>query len=115
MIPMENTLVAADSSGILDGMKDAIGDATSEPIRVTMDAAGRVVLPKGVRDRLGLGGGAVLELAVVDDSITLSPAAAEVRLRRHGRVLVAEHVEEVGTLSTATVARITRELRERRG
>lgn len=46
---------------------------------VTIDKAGRVVIPKETRDRLSLGPDAELELTVHGDSIELSP------VRRAGR------------------------------
>lgn len=41
--------------------------------KVTMDGAGRVVLPKPVRDRLRLRAGAELELEVEGESVRLRP------------------------------------------
>ncbi|MCL2092194.1 MAG: AbrB/MazE/SpoVT family DNA-binding domain-containing protein [Micrococcales bacterium] len=46
---------------------------------VTVDRAGRVVIPKDARDRLQLGPDAELDLAVEGDSIRLTP------VRRAGR------------------------------
>ncbi len=43
---------------------------------VTIDRAGRVVIPKDVRDRLSLGPDAELEVAVEGDSIRLAPVRA---------------------------------------
>jgi AbrB family looped-hinge helix DNA binding protein len=43
--------------------------------KVTMDGAGRVVLPKPVRDRLRLRAGAELELELQGDYLTLRPVA----------------------------------------
>lgn len=41
--------------------------------KVTMDGAGRVVLPKRVRDRYRLRGGALLELELESDHLRLRP------------------------------------------
>src|SRR5207247_8331278 len=43
-------------------------------ITTTMDKAGRVVLPKQIRDELQLGPGDSLELETVEDRIILRPA-----------------------------------------
>ena len=56
---------------------------------VTMDAAGRVVLPKAIRERAQLRPGAPLEVRVVDGRIELEPAHAKVRVEKKGDVWVA--------------------------
>jgi AbrB family looped-hinge helix DNA binding protein len=43
-------------------------------VKVTIDAAGRVVIPKQVRARLGLEPGSELELDEVGDHVELRPA-----------------------------------------
>jgi len=45
-----------------------------------MDSAGRIVLPKSVRENLRLGAGAELTLSENDDKIILAPAGAKSRL-----------------------------------
>jgi len=42
---------------------------------VTIDSAGRIVVPKAVRDNLGLKPGTELTLTEADDRITLTPVA----------------------------------------
>ena len=44
-------------------------------MKATIDAAGRVVVPKALRDRLGLAGGRVLEIQERDGRIEIVPAA----------------------------------------
>ena len=44
---------------------------------VTIDKAGRLVVPKPVRDRLGLQAGVELELTEVQDGLLLRPNARE--------------------------------------
>ena len=55
---------------------------------VQIDQAGRVVLPKKVRERFGIHGGDMLELEVKGDAIQLSPQRAKFRLERVNGVLV---------------------------
>ena len=53
-----------------------------------MDQAGRVVLPKKLRERFRLQGGDTLVLQVKGDEIHLKPQKTKVRLERVNRVLV---------------------------
>mgnify|MGYP001098790673 FL=1 len=55
---------------------------------VTIDKAGRVVIPANVRQRLGLRAGTPIELTLDDASIRLTPAAPAPRLvERRGRLV----------------------------
>ena len=49
---------------------------------LTVDKAGRVVLPKPVRDRLHLQAGSKLRLEVIGDKLELSQEEAEVKIVR---------------------------------
>lgn len=51
-------------------------------MKTTMDAAGRVVIPKSLRERLGLNGGEVLELREREGRIELEPAATPMALAK---------------------------------
>lgn len=53
-----------------------------------IDTAGRVVLPKTVRDIFGLKAGDELRLDIDEHGIRLEPSAKEGRLVREGKVLV---------------------------
>lgn len=55
---------------------------------ITMDKAGRIVIPAGVRARLGLRPGAPLELSADDEAIHLAPIAPRPELvRKSGRLV----------------------------
>jgi AbrB family looped-hinge helix DNA binding protein len=58
-------------------------------MRVTIDKAGRVVIPVQVRERTGLVAGANLELTLEDSIIRLERVAPGPRLVKVGRRLVA--------------------------
>lgn len=47
-------------------------------MRTTIDAAGRVVIPKALRDRLGWRGGASLEIVERDGRIEIEASVADV-------------------------------------
>ena len=56
---------------------------------ITIDTAGRLVLPKAMRDRLHLSAGSKLKASVVADKIELTPEPdADVRIERRGKRLV---------------------------
>jgi AbrB family looped-hinge helix DNA binding protein len=48
-------------------------------MRTTIDSAGRVVVPKAMRDRLGLVGGSELELVEADGVIEIKPVPIPAR------------------------------------
>ena len=61
-------------------------------MKLAMDAAGRVVIPKAVRARLGLPDGGELEMDERDGVIELQAASVPMSLREgpHGWVIVPE-------------------------
>ena len=77
----------------------------------TMDAAGRVVLPKAVRERAQLTPGAPLEVQFVDGRIEIEPACAAVTIEKSGGLWVAAPSEPVPTLTQAEVNATVEELR----
>lgn len=60
-------------------------------MQVTIDKAGRIVLPKPVRDRFGLRAESKLELVENDEGFHLKPVEAATRLvrRPNGRLMIA--------------------------
>ena len=58
-------------------------------MRTTIDKAGSVVIPAGIRDRVGLAAGSEIEITVDDLGIRIERVAAGPRLVRVGRRLVA--------------------------
>lgn len=56
---------------------------------ITIDRAGRLVLPKAMRDRLHLGAGSKLRADIIADKIELTPEPTEgVKLVKKGKLLV---------------------------
>jgi AbrB family looped-hinge helix DNA binding protein len=72
-------------------------------MRTTIDVAGRIVVPKALRDELGLSGGQALEIAVRDGRLELEPPPVPLHLERRGHALVAVPDGPVVPLSAATV------------
>jgi AbrB family looped-hinge helix DNA binding protein len=53
-------------------------------MRTTIDRAGRIVVPKALRDALGLTGGQDLELTARDGVLEVRVAATPMKLERRG-------------------------------
>ena len=81
----------------------------------TIDAAGRLVIPKEARREAGLEPGVPLEVRVRDGRIEIEPAPLAVTLERRGRFLVAVPKEPVPVLTAAMVEKTRRALRRERG
>jgi AbrB family looped-hinge helix DNA binding protein len=80
----------------------------------TIDAAGRIVVPKRVREQAKLLPGTPLEIRCRDGVIEIEPAPIVVRLRRRGRLTVAVPEQPVQQLSAAAVEETRTRLRRER-
>jgi AbrB family looped-hinge helix DNA binding protein len=58
-------------------------------MKTTIDAAGRIVIPKALRDSVGLAGGSEVEIREVDGLIEIEPVATEFRIVMKGGIPVA--------------------------
>ena len=56
-------------------------------MRTTIDKAGRLVIPRSLRDRIGLGGGGEVELALDGAAVRVEPVAGS-QIREDGGLLV---------------------------
>ena len=72
-------------------------------MHATIDAAGRIVVPKPLRDALGLKPGQALEIHASDGGLTIEIAATPMRLAKRGRRVVAVTDQELPTLTAAEV------------
>jgi AbrB family looped-hinge helix DNA binding protein len=70
---------------------------------VSIDPAGRVVLPKAIREQLRLTPGTALDVSVRDGTVVLEPAPTPMRLVRRGKGVVAEPEEDLPPLSADLV------------
>jgi AbrB family looped-hinge helix DNA binding protein len=83
---------------------------------ITMDRAGRLVIPKGIREQAHLVAGVPLEIRLHDGCIEIEPAPRRIAIVKRGRFRVAEPVGEPPPVLTAqTVRAIRSRLRERLG
>jgi AbrB family looped-hinge helix DNA binding protein len=82
--------------------------------RLTLDKAGRIVLPKSVRDELHLEAGDALELETSGDKITLRPAQANGQLIKKQGVWVFQSDEPLTVEIVEETARKIRKGRDDR-
>ena len=79
--------------------------------RLTLDKAGRIVLPKPLRDELQLEAGDTLELESSGDEITLRPMRGHAQLRKKHGIWVYRSGEP---LSQAVVEETVQQIRQER-
>jgi AbrB family looped-hinge helix DNA binding protein len=83
-------------------------------MRTTIDPAGRLVIPKDIRQEAGLRPGVPLEIRWRDGRIEIEPAPLPVRLVRRGRLVVVVPRRRVAPLTAEAVERTRRALRRSR-
>ncbi|HWN54454.1 MAG TPA: AbrB/MazE/SpoVT family DNA-binding domain-containing protein [Methylomirabilota bacterium] len=83
-------------------------------MKTTIDPAGRLVIPKQIRQEAGLRPGMPLDVRWRAGRIEIEPAPLPVKLVRKGRLLVAVPEKSVATLGTDTVERTRKTLRRER-
>jgi len=83
-------------------------------MKTTIDAAGRLVIPKEIRREAGLKSGMSLEVRWREGRIEIEPAPLPVKLVRKGRLLVAVPQKDVSPLRAETVERTRTKLRQER-
>lgn len=80
-------------------------------MRVAIDGAGRIVVPKPMRDRLGVRGPSELEVLEEDGRIVICPVAGTVDLVDRDGLLVAERSGDVAPLDAEAVRDLVERLR----
>lgn len=58
-------------------------------MRTAIDQAGRIVVPKALRDAMGLTAGQEVDIELVDGRLEIEPATTEVTLKKRGKGVVA--------------------------
>ena len=72
-------------------------------MRTTIDKAGRLVVPKSVREAARLEPGTEVQLRVVAGKVEIEPVPLDVKLERRGKLVVAVPRRRRHTLTTADV------------
>jgi AbrB family looped-hinge helix DNA binding protein len=83
-------------------------------MQTTIDSAGRIVIPRGIREAAGLEPGTSVEVRVVDGVVSIEPAHSEVRIVRRGRLKVAMKEGKAAPLSEAVARAVRNDIRKRR-
>jgi AbrB family looped-hinge helix DNA binding protein len=84
-----------------------------DAIQATIDSAGRLVLPKAVRDEAGILPGMMLRITVQSGKVEIEPLPSEVKIVQRGPLWIAVPSEEGPPLSEAAVEQVLRRVRER--
>jgi AbrB family looped-hinge helix DNA binding protein len=72
-------------------------------MKATIDAAGRIVVPKALRQALGLKPGQLLEIRAGDGRLEIEIASTPMRLQKRGKGIVAVPDTELPTLTAENV------------
>jgi len=84
-------------------------------MKSTIDAAGRLVIPRDLRRAAGIEPGVPLELRVEDGAVVIEPATTPVRLERRGRFVVARPSVPIPPLTNETVEETRNRVAAERG
>lgn len=77
----------------------------------TIDRAGRIVVPRQLREALGLVGGTRLEIRIREGRLEIEPAATPMKLVRRGEGLVATTAEPLPRLTADDVRGVLESIR----
>jgi AbrB family looped-hinge helix DNA binding protein len=81
-------------------------------MRTTIDGAGRIVIPKGIRDKAGLKAGVEVDIELRDGRIEIEPALVPMRLViRDGNPVIESDVE-MPKLTTDEVRNVLERVRQ---
>jgi AbrB family looped-hinge helix DNA binding protein len=80
----------------------------------TIDSAGRLVIPREIRQEAAIEPGTPLDVRFRDGVIEIEPQPLPVTLEKRGRFLVAVPKRKVPQLTTAIVERTRRKIRRER-
>ena len=102
---------AAYKSQIRSEMSDGVRIGKVCAMNTTIDSAGRIVVPKAIRDQLGFRAGTRLRLRVREGRLELEPEPAAIRLEQRDEGLVATSDDELPMLDTDDVRAVIEQQR----
>ncbi len=85
----------------------------NDPIIVSIDRVGRLVIPKEIREAAGIEAGMPLEVTCREGRIEIAPRRRPVRIEKKGRLQVAVSVDAATPLTRAAVDETQRRSRGR--
>jgi AbrB family looped-hinge helix DNA binding protein len=94
---------------------DGRNNGKSNPMKSTIDQAGRLVIPRELRRAAGLEPGMALDLRIEDGAVIIEPAPLPVTMKRRGRFVVAHASVPVPPLAARTSEETREQLRSERG
>lgn len=80
-------------------------------MRTTVDAAGRLVIPKTIREQAGIAAGTEVEVVLRDGRVEVEPASVPMRLRKRGAHSRIEPDTALETLSVDAVRDVLERVR----
>ena len=92
-------------------LPDAIRNGIVSTMITTIDTAGRLVVPKALREEAGLVPGEPLEVTVQDGRIEIVPAPRQVQIRQRDGFRIAEPAGRYESLREQTVRKTRDRLR----
>ena len=81
---------------------------------ITIDSAGRLIVPKAIREEAGVLPGVPLRITLHEGRIEIEPAPRKIRIIEKGGLHVAIPQEESTTLTEDTVHKTLHQIRNRR-
>ncbi len=72
-------------------------------VKTAIDSAGRIIIPKALRDELGLKPGRPLAIHSRDGTLVIEPMPTEVTLVRRGKRIIAKPAKSLPQLTQAEV------------
>lgn len=83
-------------------------------MKSTIDRAGRIVVPKAIREAAKLRAGTELDIRLIEGRLEIEPAPLRVKLERRGKLLVAVAPAQQPTLTAKDVEETIDSLRQDR-
>ena len=80
-------------------------------MKTTIDSGGRIVIPRDIRNAIGLQPGTVVEIEARDGVVSIEPAATAIKMVKRGRLRVAVAEDARAALTEAEVRAVRQELR----